>query len=136
MLFLGNGVAIDDLGGYVEDNWSDLPRSCRERVARLRPVRGRRPRDRGPDLPAGVLDDRDHRLLRHIHPSVGITLVESIDGDAGRYGLLVSPCNVADGLTYWFFGADPEPDEPIAEADLWGGLYALTALAICARLPG
>ena len=61
---------------------------------------------------------------------VGITLVESIEGDAGRYGLLVSLGSIADGLTFWFFDATPDPDDPLATADLWGGLYALTALAI------
>jgi len=38
--------------------------------------------------------------------------------------------SIADGLTFWLFNATPDPEEPLAKADLWGGIYALTALAI------
>ena len=32
--------------------------------------------------------------------------------------------------TFWLFDATPDPDDPLTTADLWGGVYALTALAI------
>jgi ABC-2 type transport system permease protein len=128
LLFIGNGVALDDLGGYVEDQWSDLPAAAASAILISL-------------LFAGVGFAISAQTSRRAYSTiaviavfvissvVGITLVESVDADSGRYGILISPFNVADGLTYWFFDATPEPEEPMAKADLWGGLYAITALA-------
>ena len=128
LLFLGNGVALDDLGGYVEDQWSDLPAAAASAILICL-------------LFAGISFAISAQTSRRAYSTiaiiavlvissvVGITLVESIEGDSGRYGILISPFNVADGLTYWFFDATPDPEEPMATADLWGGLYAITALA-------
>jgi ABC-2 type transport system permease protein len=129
MLFVGNGVAIDDLGGYIEDEWEDVPAAAASAICICL-------------LFAGVSLAISAQTSRRAYSTIaifavilistviGITLVESIDSDLGRYGILVSLGNVADGLTFWFFGASPDPDEPMAKADLWGGLYALTALAV------
>ena len=129
MLFIGNGVALDDLGGYVEDQWSDLPAAAASATSDLRSLCGNRARHLRADItPAHTRRSRSSRSSS-CHRSCGITLVESVEGDTGRYGLLISPFHVAEGLTFWFFGATPEPEEPMAMADLWGGLYAITALA-------
>ena len=129
VLFVGNGVAIDDLGGYIENEWSELPAAAASALLIC-------------FLFAGVGLAISAQTSRRAYSTiaiiavivistiVGITLVESIEGDLGRYGLLVSLGSVADGLTFWFFGASPDPDEPLAKADLWGGLYAIIALAI------
>jgi ABC-2 type transport system permease protein len=129
VLFLGNGVAIEDLGGYIQDEWEDVPAAAASAILISL-------------LFAGIALAISAQTSRRAYSTIaviavfiiasviGITLVESIEGDSGRYGILLSPFNVADGLTFWFFGASPDPEEPMAKADLWGGLYALTAFAI------
>ena len=129
LLFIGNGVALDDLGGYVEDQWSDLPAAAASAILICL-------------LFAGVGLAISAQTARRAYSTiaiiavfvissvVGLTLVESIEGDGGRYGILVSLFSIVEGLTYWLFGATFDPEEPIAKADLWGGVYAITALAI------
>lgn len=129
VLFVGNGVALDDLGGYVEDQWSDLPAAGGSAILISLLFAG---------IGLAISAQTSRRAystiaiiaVMVISSVVGITLVESIEGDGGRYGILVSPFSIVDGLTFWFFDAQPDPEEPIAKADLWGGLYALTALGI------
>jgi ABC-2 type transport system permease protein len=129
VLFVGNGVAIEDLGGYIENNWSELPAAAASAILICLLFAG---------VSLAISAQTSRRAystiaiiaLILISTVIGITLVESVEGDFGRYGILVSLGSVADGLTFWFFGASPDPDEPMAKADLWGGLYALTALAI------
>jgi len=129
ILFVGNGVAINDLGGYIENEWSDVPAAAASAIVICLLFAG---------ISLAISAQTSRRAystiaiiaVMVISSIVGMTLVESIEGDGGRYGILVSPFNVADGLTYWFFDAVPDPEEPMAKADLWGGLYALTALAI------
>jgi ABC-2 type transport system permease protein len=129
VLFVGNGVAIDDLGGYIENKWSEVPAAAASAILVCLLFAG---------VGLAISSQTSRRAystiaiiaLIVISTVVGITLVESVEGDLGRYGLLVSLGNVADGLTFWLFNATPDPDEPLAKADLWGGVYALTALAI------
>jgi ABC-2 type transport system permease protein len=129
VLFLGNAVALDDPGRYVQDEWSDLPAAAASAFLTCALFAG---------IGLAIAAQTSRRAYSTIaivavfviSSVVGVTLVESIEGDAGRYGLLVSPAHLAEGLTYWLFSATPEPDEPIDTADLWGGIYALTAIAI------
>jgi ABC-2 type transport system permease protein len=129
LLFVGNGVAIEDLGGYIEDQWEDVPASAVSAIVISM-------------LFAGVSLAISAQTSRRAYSTiaiiafmvissvVGVTLVESVEGDAGRYGILLSPFSLIDGLTYWLFDATPDPEEPIAKADLWGGVYVITAIAI------
>ena len=129
VLFVGNGVALDDLGGYVENQWEDLPAAAASAILICLLFAG---------IGLAISAQTSRRAYSTIaiiatmviSSVVGITLVESIEGDAGRYGILVSPSNIAEGLTYWFFNAPPDPEEQLAKAHLWGGVYALTAVAI------
>ena len=65
LLFLGNGVALDDLGGYVKDQWSDLARSGCERHPDLPPIRRHQFRHLSPDTAPCLFDDCDHRSHGH-----------------------------------------------------------------------
>lgn len=126
--FLGNASANDDFGGYVSDNLGDLPAAFASGLlfsALLAAIglaiaaqTGRRAYSTIGIIVALVLTT-----------TLGLTLYETLDSDSGRYALLLSPLQVAEGFTYWIFGTPPSAEEPVAEADLWGGLYALTAVA-------
>ena len=127
--FIGNASANDDFGGYVSDNLGDLPAAFASGLlfsAMLSAIglaiasqTGRRAYSTIAIVVALVLST-----------TVGLTLYETSDGsDLGRYALLMSPLQVAEGFTYWIFGTPPSAEEPVAEADLWGGIYFLTAVA-------
>ncbi len=129
LLFVGNGVALDDLGTYIENEWSDVPAAAASAILICLLFAG---------ISLAISAQTSRRAystiaivaVMVISSVVGMTLVESTEGDAGRYGILVSVFSIADGLTFWLFNATPDPEEPLAKADLWGGIYALTALAI------
>jgi ABC-2 type transport system permease protein len=129
VLFVGNGVALDDLGGYVEKEWEDVPAAAASAVIISLLFGG---------IGLAISAQTSRRAystiaiiaVMVISSVVGITLVESIEGDGGRYGILISPFSIADGLTYWFFDATADPDDPLTTANLWGGTYAVVGLAI------
>jgi ABC-2 type transport system permease protein len=129
VLFIGNGVALDDLGGYIEDEWTEVPAAAASAILVSLLFAG---------IGLAISAQTSRRAYSTIaivaviviSSIIGATLVESIEGDTGRYGILLSQFHLAEGLTYWFFNATPEPEEPVAKADIWGGLYALTAIAV------
>jgi ABC-2 type transport system permease protein len=131
VMFLGNGVALDDLGEYLRDEWRDVPAAAASALLVCALFAGiglaiAAQTSRRPYSTVAII------AVFVISLVIGQTLVESIEGDVGRFGLLISQFQLAEGLTYWIFNAPPEPEESLAKADLWGGLYALTALAISA----
>lgn len=135
VLFVGNGVAIEDLGGYVENQWSEVPAAAASATVICLLFAG---------IALAISAQTSRRAystiaiiaVMVISSVVGMTMVESIEGDGGRYGILLSPFSIVDGLTYWFFNATPDPEEPVAKADLWGGIYAATALAMALACVG
>ncbi len=58
---------------------------------------------------------------------VAASVFEAVDQDAGRFVLLLSPGHVAQGFTFWFFGAAHETEDQLAKADLPGVMYAIDA---------
>jgi ABC-2 type transport system permease protein len=127
VLFIGNGVALDDLGGYIEDEWTDVPAAAASAVLVSALFGGiglaiSAQTSRRPYSTIAIV------AVIVISSIIGATLVENVESDTGRYGILLSVFHLAEGLTYWLF--DATPDSEVAKADLWGGLYALTALAI------
>jgi ABC-2 type transport system permease protein len=129
LMFIGNGFALDDLAGYAEDQWAELPAAAASALLIGALFAG---------IGLAISAQTSRRAYSTIaivavmvvSSIVAISLVENMDGIAGRYGLLISPLQVADGLTFWFFGATDQPEEPVALAGLWGGAYALTAIAV------
>jgi len=129
VLFVGNGFALDDVGGYFENEWEDVPAAAVSAVIISLLFGG---------IGLAISAQTSRRAystiaiiaVMVISSVVGITLVESVEGDGGRYGILVSMFSLADGLTYWLFGATADPDDPLTTADLWGGTYAIVAIAI------
>ncbi len=129
VLFVGNGVALDDLGGYFQDQWSELPAAAASALLVSALFAG---------IGLAIAAQTSRRAYSTIaivavlviSSVVGITMVESVEGDVGRYGLLISQFHLAEGLTYWLFNAPNEPEGSVAKADLWGGIYAITALLI------
>ncbi len=129
LMFIGNGVALDDLGGYAEDQWNDIPAAAASAILISALFSG---------VALAISSQTSRRAystiaivaLLVVSSVIAISMVESLEGNAGRYSILISPLQLADGLTFWFFGATDQPEEPTAVADIWGGAYALVAAAV------
>lgn len=128
VLFVGNGLAGNDLGGYLRDNADQVP----------------------PIVASGVFISAFIAALglaiasqtpRRAYSSVGIvatfvvaspvvaTLVR-LGGDAGHYAIFLSPFHVMQGLTFWLFGAQTRGEVEVAAQP--GGLFLVAMLAVIA----
>jgi ABC-2 type transport system permease protein len=129
LMFVGNGLAADDFGDYLQDKWADLPSVLGSAILLSGFIAGiglviaaqtpRRAYSTVAILAAFVLTS-----------VVGSGLFEAVDQDVGRFILLISPLHVVTGFTLWFFDAAPEVESQLAEADLPGIAYAIEAASV------
>jgi ABC-2 type transport system permease protein len=130
LLFIGNGMADDDLGGYVRDNGdlvlpivagsvliSAVIASVGLCIAAYLP---RRAYSTAAIVGAFILT----LAIAHI-------LMESIDTGYARFVLLVSPV-AWEGVVLWLFGVDLDPGNVLSDASFGGSVYLLAVLATIA----
>jgi ABC-2 type transport system permease protein len=136
-LYVGNGMAADDLSGYLADRWdlvfpilgSSLLLSAMVAAVGL--------------VIAAYIPRRAYATavivgVFVLTGAVAAILMETIDPEVAQYALLVSP-TVWEGTVLWLFRVDPSPDNVIADATLPGWAYlaagaATTALALGATV--
>ncbi len=128
-MFAGNGLAANDFGDYLKDNWTDLPAILGSAIL----LSG---------LIAGIGLVIAAQMPSRAYSTVGIiaafvltsiiagSVFELADRDVGRFALLLSPLHVVQGLTFWFFGATFDPETQHAEADLPCVGYAIDAALV------
>ena len=129
IMFVGNGLAANDFGDYLQDKWRDLPSilgsavllSCL--IAAIGLVIAAQTPRRAYSTVAIVAAF----VLTSV---VGGSLFEAADQDVGRFALLISPLHVVQGFTFWFFGATFDPETQHAKADLPGVAYAIDAALV------
>ncbi len=129
VLFVGNGMAGNDLSGYLKDEWEQVPAILGS--ALLLSL-----------MTAGIGLAIAAQTSRRAYSSVAILatfvlasaiaaiLLEASDPDVGRFSLLLSPFHLVRGFTLWFFGVSPDAESQIGRADLPGAIYAMSALLI------
>lgn len=137
ILFFGNGMAGNDLDGYLRDEWQQLPSILLSGV--LLSVM----------LAAISLAIASHVPQRafatgailgafHISWVVADIIVSGIQaGGAANYTLLLSPFHIMRGFTLWFFNEDAGRFSANGIAGLPEPLYALAAVvfsAVCLYL--
>ena len=123
----GNAVATDDLTGYLQDNVdvtapvvvssalvATFMASMALAIAIFTP---RRAFATGAVIAAFV-----------ILTVIGGILVETLEGDARRYSLLLSPLLIMEGVVYWVFSVEPPLDSDLTRAGLSMGYYFIAAL--------
>jgi ABC-2 type transport system permease protein len=127
IMFVGNGLAANNFGDYLQDNWADLPAILASAIL----LSG---------LIAGIGLVIAAQMPSRWYSTVGIiaafvltsiiagSVFETTDQSIGRFSLLFSPFLVVQGFTLWFFDASPEPDSPLAVANLRGVVYAIDAV--------
>jgi ABC-2 type transport system permease protein len=129
LLLLGNGLATNDLGKYVSDNWEDLPRTVGSGAA-IAVAMGA--------VAMAIASQTSRRAYATIAvvawflvtwPIAAILVLEV--GGAGRAAALLSPFDFVYGATMWVFGVSPERDsvQDVAGIPLWGYGAALAAHA-------
>lgn len=129
LLLLGNGLATNDLGKYVSDNWEDLPRTVGSGAA-IAVAMGA--------VAMAIASQTSRRAYATIAvvawflvtwPIAAILVLEV--GGVGRAAALLSPFDFVYGATMWVFGVSPERDsvQDVAGIPLWGYGAALAAYA-------
>jgi len=128
-MFVGNGLAADHFGDYLQDKWTDLPSVLGSAVLLS-------------CLIAGIGLVIAAQTPRRAYSTVGIlaaflltsvvaaSVFEAADQDVGQFVLLLSPGHVVQGFTFWFFGATFDPETQHAKADLPGVAYAIDAALV------
>jgi ABC-2 type transport system permease protein len=130
LLFVGNGMAADDLSGYIADRW-DL----------VFPILG------GSVLLSALIASVGLVLASYIPRRAYATavivgvfvltftfasiLMEALDTAYAQYVLLVSPA-VWDGVVFFLFREDPPSENVIADASFSGWVYLAAGLATIA----
>ena len=129
IMFVGNGLAANDFGDYLNDHWTDLPAILGSAI-----------------LLSGLIASIGlviaAQMPRRAYSTVAIiaaflltsiiagSVFEAADQNVGRFALLLSPFHVVRGLTLWFFDASTDPGSQLAEARFSGVAYAIDATLV------
>jgi len=129
LLFFGNGLVTNDLPGYFQDEWDLItPMIGSSLLASI--LLG--------SIGVAIASQTPRRMFGTIGILVPLLLLwtfaaimyNSFDSAAAWLAIYLSPINVIDGFTKWFFGGTPEfvtvlsSDEPVRMA------YVLAALTV------
>jgi ABC-2 type transport system permease protein len=137
VLFVGNGMVGDDLGGYLAERWDLIfPIVGGSLVVSLTiasvglVIAGHLPR-RAYATPAIV-------GLFVLSLSAANILMDTIDQATARYAVLVSPV-AWEGVVLWLFRVEPDSGNIVSQADFPGWVYlaavsVLVAVALAATL--
>jgi len=130
VLFVGNGMADDDLQGYLRDNWDIvLPILVGSIVisATIASVGA---------VIAAYLPRRAYATAAVVGAFVLTTaaahiLMETADPSYARFAVLLSPI-AWDGMILWLFSVDPKAGSTLADAHLDGSIYFVACLVTIA----
>ena len=128
MMFAGNGLAANNFFDYLQDKWADLPAIIGSAILLS-------------CLIASISLVIAAQTPRRAYSTVGIlaaflltsTIAASVfgaDENSGRFVLLLSPFQVAQGFTLWFFDAAADAGILFAEANFNGVVYAIAAVLV------
>ncbi|GAB4329621.1 MAG: ABC transporter permease [Dehalococcoidia bacterium] len=129
ILFLGNGLAGNDVSGYFREEWDQVvPIVLSGALVSL--------------LIGSIGIAIAAQTPRRAFATIGILgpfvilvavtgiVIESIDIDTSRWAIFLSPFHVMEAATLWLFDAPPGFDSQIARADFPGWSYAAVALGV------
>ncbi len=127
VLVIGNGLASNDLWGYVKDNWAELPRTLASGAFIAVVVAC---------VSLAIATQTPRRAYATIAvvawflitwPIAGI-LVSEIEG-IGHYAVFLSPFEFIHGSTLWIFNTEPGIDTTLDSAGFKLWIYPLVNLA-------
>lgn len=128
VLFVGNGLAVDDLSGYLADNWRDIPAILVSAVGLSLYLA---------TLGLVVASTTTRRTFAAgaiigyfaVSSAVARGFVEFGAGPLGEWSPLLAAFHVLSGFTYWVFSAEPSPSSAVALSGLALGWFGV-ALAL------
>lgn len=128
LLFVGNGLAGNDLWGYIKDEWDQLaPIVLGGAVTSL--------------LIGGIGIAIAAQTPRRAFATIGILvpfvisaavagiLIATVDAGWSRWAIFISPFDVMQGATLWLFDVSPEFDSTLDRAGFAGWVYVAAAIA-------
>jgi ABC-2 type transport system permease protein len=130
VLFIGNGMAGDDLAGYLSDTW-DLVLPIIAASLTISVTIAATGLAIAAYLPRRAYSTAAIVGVFILTITASEILMETVDTSVARWSLLVSPASW-DGMVLWFFGVDPDSGSILAKADLGGWGYFLACLATIA----
>lgn len=130
LLFIGNGMAADDLGGYTSDNW-DLVFPIVAGSFLVSAVIASVGLCIASSLPRRAYSTAAIVGTFILTLSIAHILMDSIDPAVARFFLLGSPV-AWEGAILWLFRVDPDARNVLADADLAGWVYLLAVLVTIA----
>lgn len=125
VLFVGNGMTGDDLGGYVRERGDLLPPIVAGSAIVSLSIAAV-----GLAI-AAFVQRRSYATAAIVGvfiltATVAAILMESVDPGWAQYALLASPINW-EGAILWLFDAQPGSDDVLADATLHGSVYLVAA---------
>lgn len=127
LLYIGNGMAADDLQGYASDN-ADLILPIVATSLLLSGVIAAVGLVIAAHLPRRAYSTATIVGVFIVTLAVGHIVMETADASVGRWVLLVSPV-AWEGVTLWLFGVSSDSVSDLAKADFSGWVY-LAALVV------
>lgn len=136
LLFIGNGLVTNDLPGYIQDEWGLIPPIIGSSLLAsiLLGSIGVAIAAQTPRRMFGTIGILVPLLLTFTFTTI---MYNAFDSAASWVAIFLSPINVIDGFTKWFFGGTPEfaltlsTEEPARVAYV---LVAVAASFVCAAI--
>ncbi len=130
VLVIGNGLASEDVWGYITDNWADLPRTVASGVllavtaaCACLAIASQTPRRAYASIAVVA-------WFLVTWPISGILVTEV--GGAGKFAALIAPFDFMHGATLWIFGAEAGRFSVQAESGFPLWVFAATVVAYAA----
>lgn len=135
LLFVGNGLAGNDLPGYARDEWDLIPPIVATAVLASILVGS---------IGVAIAAQTPRRMYATVGILVPLLLValiaqiiyENFDSPFAWVAIYLSPIHLMEGFTSWLFGETPEFAEIITTTEPPRFLYALAAMAIASIAAG
>lgn len=126
VLLVGNGLASNNLDGYIREEWDLVPRIAASAILLSAMLAS---------ISLAIASQTPRRafatgaILAALHIAwVIVDIIVAFAGDSPtRYAVLLSPMHVMRGFTLFLFDANPSPDTALADADLPGATYVIAA---------
>ncbi len=130
VLFIGNGLAGNDLAGYARESWTDVGPIVASAIL-------------GSALIGAVGAVIAAQTPRRAYATVGIIVafvltiavaaaITALDATGTRWVALLTPFTLIEGVTAWLFGVELHPNTIAAAAAFTGPEYAMAMLVAIA----
>ncbi len=131
LLFIGNGFAGEDLPGYIRDEWTQVAPIVVSAVLLCAYIGG---------ISLAIAAQTPRRAYSTVAILaafmvtwiIGDILAHTVERAIALPFVLLAPFHVMRGFTLYLFGEDPGTNSGLAQLDVHGAIYLVTAIAFAA----